>query len=137
MRKIAVIPKGEKERLLFDEKGFEKFFGVHYLPHIEFDNWAIEQEVKHSCRRSVKKERVGALAEWLGKLHARALEAGSIPAITLREVHPVIGYGVIAEESLSPWQFVGEYAGILRRRSLFFPRAQRLLFRLPARLCKF
>ncbi len=127
--KIALTQNGPAK--LYSENEFEKLLGVRYLPHLTCADWTVEQWLRKRCMRADKKDKIHACSRWLGKLHGKALEDAFVPDITIRWIHEKIGYGVFTNKSLAKWEWIGEYAGILRQRPLLFPRLNDYCFMYP------
>ncbi len=100
-------------------RDLEKRFNFHYLPHLEFDDYRVEQWIRKKCTWAYKRGYVDKLTLWLGKLHNKQLEQDYVPDVTIRHVSDLVGYGVFNNKPLEKWEYVGEYAGVLRRRNLF------------------
>lgn len=82
-----------------------------HLPHIAFETALDEQEIRmRGSRQEVPPE-----AQELGNRFIREIEASYLPAVSVRFIHEDVGYGLFAEEALSPGAYVGEYTGIVRR----------------------
>ncbi len=110
---------------------FEELFGITYLKELTFADWKTEQWVKKACARAHKRKKIGELALWLGSFHDKELTEGTIPAVAVRWMHEKIGYGLFTTQPFQKWQFIGEYTGILRRRSLLFPDINDYCFMYP------
>lgn len=95
---------------------FEELFQIRYLSHLEFENWETEQWIKKRCARAYKRDAIGQLALWLGHLHAKEIEEASLPELSIRWIHDEIGYGLFTSRPFKPWEFIGEYTGVVRRR---------------------
>lgn len=110
---------------------FEELFQIRYLRHLEFENWETEQWIKRRCQKADKRGRIGELARWLGHLHRKEIEEAYIPDLSLRWIHEKIGYGLFANRTLQPWEFIGEYTGLVRRRRRLLPDINDYCFMYP------
>lgn len=115
----------------YDEKRFEQIFGIQYIKKLEFADFEVEQLVKNQCQKVMKKNRIGQNAKWLGSLYASKIESEYAPKVAIKWIHESIGYGVYALEDISAWQFIGEYAGVLRRRKILIPDLNDYCFMYP------
>lgn len=127
--KLALSPAAPAKEV--SEERFNDLLGVRYFPQLECADWTVEQWIRHRCTQAEKKGKIGKLAQWLGKLHAKAIDQGSVPDVTIRWIHEKIGYGLFADRAFAKWEFIGEYTGILRRRALFFPDINDYCFMYP------
>lgn len=117
--------------MIFDEGDLEKTFHIRYLPSLAYQNWRVERDIVNLCKIAYQKEKVGNLALWLGKFHAKELEQANVPDITIQWMNEKMGYGVITHKFIRKWEFVGEYTGLVRRRRLIFPNLNDYCFMYP------
>ncbi len=110
---------------------FEELFGITYFPHLVCANWEVEQWLRKACSRAAAKGKMKQLALWLGKLHGPEIDAAEIPDISIRWIDDKIGYGLFTNRPLKKWEFIGEYTGTLRRRTLLFPNINDYCFMYP------
>lgn len=127
--KVAFTPISEP--ILIDIPRFEHLFGIRYLHHLEFSDWRLEQWVKKKCTKALKKQKVTEFSRWLGQYHRYEILNGGISDVTIRWIDDKIGYGVYTNQPLKQWQFVGEYTGLLRKRTLLLPELNDYCFAYP------
>ena len=123
--------EAEKEAKAYSIERFEELFQLTYLRQLQFADWETEQWLLKKCARAHKKGKIGQLALWLGRYHARDLASAQIPDVAIQWLHEKIGYGLITNQPMKKWQFIGEYTGLLRRRNLFFPNINDYCFMYP------
>lgn len=114
----------------FKEK-IEKKFGITYVEHITYADWKVEGDIKKLCKEADKKGMISPLARWLGKLHAHEMAEKAIPDIGIKFVSKEKGYGLFTNTFIKKWSYVGQYAGLVRRRALFFPKLNDYCFMYP------
>lgn len=129
--KLPVISAAGAPLLLKDAKSFEAFFGVRYIPSLQYENWEIEGEIRKRCHKALQKGRIETHALWLGTLHNKELEAAIIPPIVVRWISQEMGYGVFTTSALPAWHFIGEYTGLVKRRGWFKTNLNRYTFMYP------
>jgi SET domain-containing protein len=56
----------------------------------------------------------------LGILHAEELKNHTIADVSIQWVDGTIGYGLFAEKDLSAGDFIGEYAGVVRKINMIY-----------------
>lgn len=127
--KVALKPNTPPKE--FSIRRFEELFGLQYLSHLQFSDWRCEQWIRKKCAWAYKKGRIGDLNLWLGKLHAKEMISGAIPDVSIRWIHDKIGYGLFTNRPFKKWEFIGEYTGLLRGRSLLFPKVNDYCFMYP------
>lgn len=110
-----IVEKNEKTSILSPAE-FEKAFGIVYLPHIEFplltDFFSITRKIaKHHKNGLLEQKQL-----WLGTYFQKEIQTPSVPPVRLRWIDETIGWGVFAEQDLKPMHYIGEYAGVVRRK---------------------
>ncbi|MEZ5315493.1 MAG: SET domain-containing protein-lysine N-methyltransferase [Chlamydiales bacterium] len=110
---------------------FEEFFGLTYLKQLTFSDWRTEQSIRKKCRSAEKKRKIHPFSRWLGTYHFKELTQHMIPPVAIQWINEEIGYGLFSTKPFKQWQYIGEYTGVLRRRSLFFPNTNRYCFMYP------
>ncbi len=130
-RTFKIRLKDSPEEKIYDVHELEKLFDIHYLPHLDYQNWRVENDLKKQCERAFQNGRVGNLALWLGKFHGTAMDLALVPDITIIYVNDNVGYGVITNKFIRKWDFVGEYTGVVRRRRFIFPNLNDYCFMYP------
>lgn len=108
-------------------------FQFRYVSALEFDNYEIEQWVRKKCLWAYKRGYIDKLQIWLGKFHAKEIAQELTPDVTIKWINDEIGYGMITNQSIKPWAYIGEYAGLLRRRNLFYRNINDYCFMYPRR----
>jgi hypothetical protein len=127
--KIALYPDEPPRSVTLHR--LEELLEFNYFSQLEFADWEVEQWVRNKCTWAYKKGVIGQLALWLGKLHGGQIERGEVADVTIRWIHPQIGYGVQTNRKLKQWEYIGEYTGLLRRRSLLCPNLNDYCFMYP------
>lgn len=129
--KLHIAFRAEEKPKEYSIKRFEELFSITYLKELTFSDWESEQWIRKKCARAHKKGKIGQLALWLGKYHAKELAAAEIPSVAIKWMHEKIGYGLFATKPFTKWQYVGEYTGLLRRRNLIFANVNDYCFMYP------
>lgn len=129
--------KDSSSALPCDKNTLEKVFNISYLSHIEYANWRIESYLRKKCYAALKKRNIGQSALWLGSLHSREMKHEIIPNVTISWICDQKGYGVIANENIPQWKFIGEYTGIVRPRNILFPNVNDYCFMFPRKWLNF
>ena len=110
-----IVENSEKTSILSPAE-FEKAFKIVYLPHIEFPRWA---DFVAISRKTLKYRKKGLLDQkqlWLGAYFQKELQMPPAVGVRLRWIDDTLGWGVFAEQDLMPMHYIGEYAGIVRRK---------------------
>ncbi|MEG0037397.1 MAG: SET domain-containing protein [Victivallaceae bacterium] len=109
----------------------EKLLNFKFIPSLKYINWKTERKVKKLYAKAYTKGLIDPLALWLGKFHKKDLIGQLMNSLALCWTGPHIGYGVFAKDRIAKWQFIGEYAGILRPRKVFWKDENDYCFRYP------
>lgn len=97
----------------------KKKFPFQYLPSLRF----ITLDVKHLFRRKYLKafnHPDYAYERWLGEYYQSEIESKRFPPIYISWIGKELGYGIFASENLPKNYWLGEYTGIVCKRSIFF-----------------
>lgn len=132
-RTIKIVPKGRPQVHYYSAEQFEKIFGIEYLSHPRFANYAVLQEVISNCPWILKQSWLGAENRQLGEQYKTEIDSGYIADLTIKWIDEVFGYGVFANESLPAGAYVGEYTGNVRRLSRWRPDFNAFCFHYPTR----
>jgi uncharacterized protein len=98
------------------EREVEERFNLTYLSTLEFSDPLILEKVKRRCARKLRWNKHARANRWACSLFESRLHLGGSPAIEIRKVNPIVGYGVFATKIISSLSFIGEYAGVIRKR---------------------
>lgn len=131
MQTFKVLLKNATECKIFTKQELEKHFDFTYRPVLEYSNWKVETFLRKKSATAYVKNHIRPIAIWLGKLHAKKMEEAAIPDITIQWLGAKKGYGVITNEKIKKWGFVGEYTGLVRRRRIIFPDLNDYCFMYP------
>ncbi len=106
-RKFKLFPN--EEFLSIPE--LEKKLCYRHVPLNEFESPAEMEEV----RQKGLSNKAAPIAQKMGKKHHTQILSSYIPEVSIRPVHPSVGYGLFAEELIKQDQYVGEYTGVVRK----------------------
>lgn len=106
----------------------EKKFSIKYIDSVEFLNERILKRVVARCQRKLRRGKYATLNHWTSALYESDLLAQKQIDFAIRMVNPLIGNGVFTKKAIPRGAFVGEYAGVVRRRKRFFDRNNDYVF---------
>ena len=115
----------------YGRKRLGEIFQFRYTEQLEFENYKVEQWIRKKCKWAYKRGYIEKVKVWLGTLHQKQLAHDIVPDVMIKWINRDIGYGVFANETLKQWDYVGEYAGLLRRRNLFYRNINDYCFMYP------
>ncbi len=118
MPSIFRVDHGQGVRL-YTKRELEELFDIDYLDYLECANWRVESYLRKQCARARKRGRIEELTIWLGTLHGREVAEGADVDVTIKWIDERMGYGLFTNRKIAAWHYIGEYTGLLRKRSLF------------------
>jgi uncharacterized protein len=110
-----IVEKDGKTSILTPSE-LERTFHIDYLSHIAFP---LLTDFSAIIRKIAKYHTKGFLDQkqlWLGAYFQKEIQDPIVPPVRLRWIDEKIGWGVFAEEDLKTMTYIGEYAGIVRRK---------------------
>lgn len=105
---------GESEKMSAHQ--LEKAFGITYHPQLEFPSWKDYEAISRQVQKYRKKNFLDHQQLWLGTYFQKEIISPILPSVYLRWIDEKLGWGIFAERDLKPMEFIGEYAGIVRRK---------------------
>lgn len=87
--------------------------------------------MKKLCAYADKKGYIGNLARWLGKLHAHEMNDEALADVRIDFISKEKGHGLFTNTFIKKWSYVGQYAGLVRRRRFILPRLNDYCFMYP------
>jgi len=109
-RSILIFKKDVVQKINLDE--LYTTTGVPYLPGLEFINFRTLQKIK---KKTLLKE-MDLSHRWLSVYFRKELLRGALPKLSLRWVDEKMGWGVFAEQEFQAYEYIAEYAGLVRKR---------------------
>lgn len=96
---------------LFDQK-----FGITYQNTLTFEDETYLDIIKGKCQKMLGKNDVQAENNWFLALYEEEFRKKMAPKIEVRWINHRLGYGIFAIETIPSMTYVGEYAGLVRKR---------------------
>lgn len=116
---LTLINSQGKESSLASPQDFQSLLGIRYLPHLEMADKRVEKRVYGRVERALKKGWIDAEQRWRGVYFAKEIRKGVALDLTIRWIDGTLGYGLWTNRAIPAQSCVGEYTGILRKRSFF------------------
>lgn len=108
-----VILKGSEEITPYSEE----LMGANWLSALEFCNEKVAKHVRKQCEKALKKGWFDTRKKWLGVFYSKEIEKGEHPELIIKWIDERVGYGVFAHQDIRVGTFIGEYTGVVRKRS--------------------
>jgi hypothetical protein len=113
---IKFIPKDSKELALYSEEEFKSLLGVKWLIQLEFLKPSFERKVYRKSQRALKRDFFALKQKWLGTYFAKEIQRGDHPDLLIAWCNERVGFGVFANEDIGKGAYIGQYAGVVRKR---------------------
>ncbi|HRW58171.1 MAG TPA: SET domain-containing protein [Chlamydiales bacterium] len=107
---------------------FEKFFDIRFVSSLTFENYPLLKSVYFRMQGALKNGLLYEEQMWEGSLHDTQLSVPSYEDVFIGFAGKEKGWGLFAKNSLKKGAFVGEYAGLLRKRKKALDRYNAYLF---------
>ena len=115
----------EHHRLLIEKDGesavithqeFERRYKVIYNPQLDFLQFTDLLAIMRKTTKYREKGLLDSQQMWLGAYFQKEIESLAFPPVRLKWINDAIGWGVFAERALKQMEYIGEYAGQVRRK---------------------
>jgi uncharacterized protein len=100
-------------------KDFETVFGIRYLSSISFCESRAQNKIERRCAKALRKAWISPRQKWLGHYYAHGIRGNIHLDLTIAWIDDKIGYGVWTNVDIPAQAYIGEYAGILRKRAFW------------------
>ena len=115
---ITIYRNRDGQKYEIPIKEFEEKLKIEYIESLEFKypdtlTWAVDKSKKQLRKQNIRK-----MNRWTLALHQKSILSSRCDHVYVRYIDHAIGYGVFANQDLPALTYVGEYTGIVKRRSL-------------------
>ncbi len=114
-KNICVLWNGNIEPL--SEKNYFENFKVNYIDHLFIADYTDYARLKEKTKLQLSNEIPHQMALWAKAMFLQEFERGIHPRLLIKKIDSIVGFGVVALEDISQYSYIGEYAGIVRKRS--------------------
>jgi uncharacterized protein len=112
-----ILVEKEGETLLASPQQLEQLIGITYLPQLVFLRESDFDTICGKVEKFRKKEWFDPNQIWLGAYFRKEIQTSVLPPVRLRWIDSTLGWGVFAEQDLKPMTYIGEYSGLIRKRT--------------------
>ena len=119
---IKVLLKNSSEFLELSKAEFEKKMEIRWLDHLDFSNEKVIQKVVCRSEKAMKKKELSIREKWIGTHFHKEILYSFLPMVSIRWIDEKIGYGVFAEKDIPAGAYIGEYTGLVRKRTRWIDR---------------
>jgi uncharacterized protein len=114
---IFYIPEGESHIHRLSLKEFHDVFQVTFVPSVYFKNYSELIDIRRNCPWVLKTSFLGMEQRALGVRFRPLVFSAYTAPIYIQKRDPQVGFGVFARQSISKGEYIGEYAGYVRKLS--------------------
>ncbi len=94
----------------------DKLNELEYLPGPVFETPKALDDILIKTRKAKGEDQIPSEKIWMGIHFDKEILKGMHPKVSIRFVDERLGYGIFAEQKISPCSFVGEYTGEIQER---------------------
>lgn len=94
-------------------------FSFRYLHSLRFITLSVKDLLRKKYQKIYSQEDF-SYERWLGSYFESEIKTKRFPPIYIQRINDELGYGVFASEKLPKNYWIGEYTGIVYKRTLFF-----------------
>jgi hypothetical protein len=116
---IKFAGQGQKEITEYGTEEFERVAGHIVLPGLEFENEKTFREIQKKCMQASRDGLIDQDRKWLGALYVEQVRSHYMANVSIRWIDEILKHGLFAEEEIHTQDFIGEYAGVVKRRKRF------------------
>ena len=110
-----LVTKGEDSQL-FTAHDLEKILQIKYDPTLQFEREKDFDKIERKILKYRMKQYLDREQIWLGIYFEKEILNPRAPQVELRWIDDQIGWGVFAAQNLPAQYYIGEYAGLVRRK---------------------
>ncbi|MCI5052272.1 MAG: SET domain-containing protein-lysine N-methyltransferase [Simkaniaceae bacterium] len=109
-------------------EGFKKRFHVKYSDRLQFTNEKVLRSSYLRSQKRLKKIKIAQMNKWMLSLYQEDYHKGVQPQLLLKWIDPFLGHGLFANQEIPGLTYIGEYAGLVRKRKKALDRANDYVF---------
>jgi len=93
---------------------FEKFFGIEYLPNLEFSSVKLLNKIIKRIQKADRKKMVFPEEKWLGAYYKDKIYSDNLSDVVIKWIDSKKGYGLFAKNDIKKKKWIGQYSGHIR-----------------------
>lgn len=99
------------------EKLFEEYFKVKHLDHLFFEEEDSFYFLKEKTDKHLAKPLIRQMKLWAKAMFSKEYHLQAHPRLLIKKIDPIMGLGVVAYQNIAAYSYIGEYTGVVRKRS--------------------
>lgn len=130
---FLIKKRGASKLEAISKEAFEQMFNITYRPSLYFASYSSLQNIIKTRPYILRSRRIAFENYALTEKYLPELSKGGAVAVSIRWVNEEKEYGLFAEKDLTKGEFVGEYAGLVRRIKRLAPNLNAYCLHYPTR----
>lgn len=106
----------------------QESFHLQWLDRLVFQERKDLFWVLKKCHKKLTDSNIKRRNQWIDNLYGNTFFSRKLPLTYVRWVDPLVGYGLFTGENLPQYSLVGEYVGVVRKRSSKLDRYNHYIF---------
>lgn len=113
---LKVITKEGDTYPVHTAADYERAFSVRYTKSIQFKDSKTESIIVKRTRKAFVREWITPRQKWLGAYYSKEIKGNIVLDLTVCWIDNLLGFGLWTNKDIPAQTFIGEYAGLLRKR---------------------
>ena len=114
---IKIIDRNSGKILYYSPSKFQLLLGAEYISHLEFEDENLLQNAKKWSQNYAMYFLNTKEELWEQAYFAEEIRSGYVIDISICWIDDDIGYGIITNKDINKNAFIGEYTGVVRRKT--------------------
>lgn len=89
---------------------------LQFLSHPIFENSQVLYNILFRTQKAKERDQIPPEKTWMGIYFDKEIQQGTHPLVSIRFIDEEVGFGVFAEQRITPCSYVGEYTGSIQER---------------------
>lgn len=115
-------------KIFLTAQEIERHFSVSYQKGLLFDSEKVLQQIKKRAKKKLLRKKYAAMNRWILSMYGEEIKQQREIDFLIKWINPLVGHGLFAKVQISPFSYIGEYTGLVRRRRFFGPRDNDYVF---------
>lgn len=125
---LAVYRRQEKRLDYFSEEDVLKHFNFRYIDDLKFQRFPYLNWVNKECDKRLLEEELRKQNLWKTHLYGVNLTHKKVPKTYVKWINSLVGYGLFALEDIPAYTWIGEYTGLIRKRTRHLDQYNNYIF---------
>ena len=117
MKILYIIDRYSGKKKQYTASQFQLLLGAEYISHLEFEDKNLLKSVKKWSKHYADLYLNTPEEKWQAALIAKEIRSGYIADISVGWINDNIGYGAITNRDIKKDTYIGEYTGVVQRKT--------------------